>query len=243
MTSLNPVHTIGQQLVEAVQLHQDVSKKVARARGARAPEGGRDPARRAAHRRLPAPVLGRHAPARDDRDGARQRPRPADRRRADDRARRDDAGADPEPDRQAPGRLRQRGDHDHPRPRRRSPRSPTTWSSCTRPRSSSRRRSTTSSSGRAHPYTWGLLGSLPRLDADVERLVQIQGSPPSLLNPPRGCRFHPRCPYVMDVCKTQDPALAPVAGRARAHDGVLARPGDEGPRGREAARRHDGRGS
>ena len=36
-----------------------------------------------------------------------------------------------------------------------------------------------------HPYTWGLLGSLPRLDADVERLVQIQGQPPSLLNPPR----------------------------------------------------------
>jgi peptide/nickel transport system ATP-binding protein len=62
----------------------------------------------------------------------------------------------------------------------------------------------------AHPYTWGLLGSLPRLDADVERLVQIQGSPPSLLNPPRGCRFHPRCPYVMSVCKEQDPTLAPV---------------------------------
>src|SRR3954452_84443 len=62
----------------------------------------------------------------------------------------------------------------------------------------------------AHPYTWGLLGSLPRLDADVERLVQIQGSPPSLLNPPRGCRFHPRCPYVMPVCKTTEPELLPV---------------------------------
>ena len=62
-----------------------------------------------------------------------------------------------------------------------------------------------------HPYTWGLLGSLPRLDADVERLVQIQGQPPSLLNPPRGCRFHPRCPYVMDVCKSKEPLLAPVS--------------------------------
>ena len=61
-----------------------------------------------------------------------------------------------------------------------------------------------------HPYTWGLLGSLPRLDADVERLVQIQGQPPSLLNPPRGCRFHPRCPYVMDVCKSTEPRLLPV---------------------------------
>src|SRR5947209_8122190 len=46
-----------------------------------------------------------------------------------------------------------------------------------------------------HPYTWGLMGSLPRLDADVERLTQIPGQPPSLLRPPRGCRFHPRCPY------------------------------------------------
>src|SRR2546421_1242611 len=61
-----------------------------------------------------------------------------------------------------------------------------------------------------HPYTWGLLGSLPRLDADVERLVQIQGQPPSLLNPPRGCRFHPRCPYVMSICKTEEPQLMPA---------------------------------
>jgi peptide/nickel transport system ATP-binding protein len=63
-----------------------------------------------------------------------------------------------------------------------------------------------------HPYTWGLLGSLPRLDADVERLVQIQGQPPSLLNPPKGCRFHPRCPYVMDVCRSDEPRLLPVSG-------------------------------
>ena len=42
-----------------------------------------------------------------------------------------------------------------------------------------------------HPYTWGLLGSLPRLDADVERLVQISGQPPSLLYPPRGLPFPP----------------------------------------------------
>jgi peptide/nickel transport system ATP-binding protein len=62
-----------------------------------------------------------------------------------------------------------------------------------------------------HPYTWGLLGSLPRLDTDVERLVQIQGSPPSLLQPPRGCRFHPRCPYVLDVCRTIVPELLPVS--------------------------------
>src|SRR5918911_944181 len=62
-----------------------------------------------------------------------------------------------------------------------------------------------------HPYTWGLLGSLPRLDADVERLVQIQGQPPSLLHPPKGCRFHPRCPYVMEICKQTEPELLPVS--------------------------------
>jgi peptide/nickel transport system ATP-binding protein len=62
-----------------------------------------------------------------------------------------------------------------------------------------------------HPYTWGLLGSLPRLDADVERLTQIPGQPPSLLRPPRGCRFHPRCAYVMDICKEKDPPLLPIS--------------------------------
>ena len=62
-----------------------------------------------------------------------------------------------------------------------------------------------------HPYTWGLLGSLPRLDVNVERLTQIQGQPPSLLNPPRGCRFHPRCPYVMEICKEKEPELLQVS--------------------------------
>jgi peptide/nickel transport system ATP-binding protein len=61
-----------------------------------------------------------------------------------------------------------------------------------------------------HPYTWGLMGSLPRLDVNVERLTQIPGQPPSLLRPPPGCRFHPRCPHVMEVCKTKVPELAPT---------------------------------
>ena len=61
-----------------------------------------------------------------------------------------------------------------------------------------------------HPYTWGLMGSLPRLEADVDRLTQIPGQPPSLLRPPNGCRFHPRCPYVMEICKTTVPELLPT---------------------------------
>jgi peptide/nickel transport system ATP-binding protein len=47
-----------------------------------------------------------------------------------------------------------------------------------------------------HPYTWGLLGSMPRLDRErTERLLPIKGTPPSLINVPPGCAFHPRCPY------------------------------------------------
>ncbi len=65
-----------------------------------------------------------------------------------------------------------------------------------------------------HPYTWGLMGSLPRLEADLDRLVQIPGQPPSLLRPPAGCRFHPRCPHVMEVCKTTVPRLQPARNDA-----------------------------
>jgi peptide/nickel transport system ATP-binding protein len=58
-----------------------------------------------------------------------------------------------------------------------------------------------------HPYTWGLMGSLPRLDVAVERLEQIPGQPPSLLRPPSGCRFHPRCRYAMAKCISDVPPL------------------------------------
>ena len=56
-----------------------------------------------------------------------------------------------------------------------------------------------------HPYTWGLLGSLPRLDVELERLTQIRGQPPSLLRPPAGCRFRPRCGYAFDRCRRELP--------------------------------------
>jgi peptide/nickel transport system ATP-binding protein len=84
-----------------------------------------------------------------------------------------------------------------------------------------------------HPYTWGLLGSLPRLDTDVERLVQIPGQPPSLLRPPSGCRFHPRCPYVMEKCKTVDP---PLVGISDDPDHLQACHLDEATKDREAAK-------
>ncbi len=58
-----------------------------------------------------------------------------------------------------------------------------------------------------HPYTEGLLNSIPRLDAPKKRLEPIDGVVPNPLQMPKGCRFHPRCPYVMDVCKEQIPEL------------------------------------
>jgi peptide/nickel transport system ATP-binding protein len=61
------------------------------------------------------------------------------------------------------------------------------------------------------PYTLGLLGSLPRLDAhDKQRLTPIPGSPPSLLNPPPGCPFGPRCPLHLPECDAAEPPLAEV---------------------------------
>jgi peptide/nickel transport system ATP-binding protein len=57
------------------------------------------------------------------------------------------------------------------------------------------------------PYTWGLLGSIPRLDRPKpKRLASITGAPPSLINPPQGCKFRPRCPHAFDKCK-EEPAL------------------------------------
>jgi peptide/nickel transport system ATP-binding protein len=57
------------------------------------------------------------------------------------------------------------------------------------------------------PYTWGLLGSIPRLDrAKQERLHSIKGTPPSLIRTPTGCKFRPRCPHAFDKCM-EEPGL------------------------------------
>jgi oligopeptide/dipeptide ABC transporter ATP-binding protein len=64
-----------------------------------------------------------------------------------------------------------------------------------------------------HPYTWGLLGSLTRIDrARTSRLSQIRGQPPSLLAPPQGCHFRPRCPHAFERCP-ETPRLEPRSGK------------------------------
>ena len=75
-----------------------------------------------------------------------------------------------------------------------------------------------------HPYTWGLLGSVTRLDRPrTERLAQIEGQPPSLVNPPQGCHFRPRCKFEHDACK-QVPALKVRGGEAGHEDRCVLAP-------------------
>ncbi|MEU6611250.1 ABC transporter ATP-binding protein [Streptomyces shenzhenensis] len=62
----------------------------------------------------------------------------------------------------------------------------------------------------AHPYTRGLLDSIPRLDRKGRELYAIKGLPPNLMRIPSGCAFHPRCPMARDVCRTDEPPLHAV---------------------------------
>src|SRR5262249_19534152 len=87
-----------------------------------------------------------------------------------------------------------------------------------------------------HPYTWSLLQSIPRLDAEAhEALRPIEGMPPDLTNLPEGCAFHPRCPFRIERCIHETPALAWVGGTQRAAGWVTQGGADLGaaPRGRQ----------
>ena len=84
-----------------------------------------------------------------------------------------------------------------------------------------------------HPYTEGLVGSLPSEHDVHRRLRPIRGIPPSLIRLPTGCPFHPRCPYAFDRCRNEVPPLRPVGGDP-AHGSACWLPLD--PAGRRAAR-------
>ncbi len=64
--------------------------------------------------------------------------------------------------------------------------------------------------GPLHPYTQALLASVPNIRLEGDMLKIMQGSPPDLINPPSGCRFHPRCPHAFDRCAQEEPSLAEV---------------------------------
>jgi len=63
-----------------------------------------------------------------------------------------------------------------------------------------------------HPYTWGLLESIPQVDQKGTRLIPIEGAPPSLINRPPGCAFHPRCPHRFESCDKEVPELKDRGG-------------------------------
>jgi peptide/nickel transport system ATP-binding protein len=63
-----------------------------------------------------------------------------------------------------------------------------------------------------NPYTWGLLESMPTVERRLDALVPIEGSPPSLIRPPNGCPFHPRCKYRFEPCDKERPPLVPMPG-------------------------------
>jgi peptide/nickel transport system ATP-binding protein len=65
----------------------------------------------------------------------------------------------------------------------------------------------------AHPYTLGLINAVPTVTGDFEDLVSIPGAPPDLVDPPPGCKFHLRCPYVTERCRKEEPALEPCKGQ------------------------------
>jgi peptide/nickel transport system ATP-binding protein len=64
----------------------------------------------------------------------------------------------------------------------------------------------------AHPYTLGLIQAVPTVTGDFEDLSSIPGAPPDLINPPEGCKFHPRCPYATERCREEEPERVPVEG-------------------------------
>jgi oligopeptide/dipeptide ABC transporter ATP-binding protein len=61
-----------------------------------------------------------------------------------------------------------------------------------------------------HPYTQGLLQSVPNIELDGIDLYRMKGSPPNLISPPSGCRFHPRCPHMMNICHDEDPPTTQI---------------------------------
>jgi oligopeptide/dipeptide ABC transporter ATP-binding protein len=74
-----------------------------------------------------------------------------------------------------------------------------------------------------HPYTQALLQSIPTVEAGRRVLKVIPGSPPDLTNPPKGCPFHPRCPYVFAICHDEEPKLLSTGEEAMAACHLLSR--------------------
>jgi peptide/nickel transport system ATP-binding protein len=86
-----------------------------------------------------------------------------------------------------------------------------------------------------HPYTQHLIRSLPKIDDKADR-ISIPGRPPALDNPPSGCRFHPRCPHAMEICKAETPALTQVGPQHRVACFLISENSVSVPAGRATAK-------
>ena len=171
---------MGEQIAEAVRLHRGASRAAATgARGRDAASWSAFPIPRACAQCLSAPAFRRHAPARGDRHGAGVPSEAADRRRTDHGTGRDDPGADSRPDAPAAAGARH-GDHpDHPRSGR--DRRPGRYGGgdVRRQGGGARAGRSDCSPRRAHPYTQGLLRSVPSLESREHRMRTIEGAVPS----------------------------------------------------------------
>ncbi len=246
MTSLNPVLTVGEQIVEGILRHRPMSREAARDRAIEMLRDGAHTVAGAALRRLSLPPFGRHAAAGDDRDGALVQAEAPDRRRADDGARRHDPGADPRLDAHAARRNRHRDHPHHPRSRRRR----RARGRCRRDvrgphrRARQRRRVVRRAAASVH-------GRAPRLDTQARhRAGASRGDRGPGAEPPRAGRGLP----LSSALPVRDRALPPrrsAAPRSRQRPpvGVLARSArskkwrrrnDSGLRWRAAARGESG---
>ena len=76
-----------------------------------------------------------------------------------------------------------------------------------------------------HPYTAALLSSFPSIHGEKRELVALGGEPPNLIDPPTGCRFHPRCPYATEVCQREEPPVVDQEGHQLPADRRTRSPG------------------
>ncbi len=208
MNCLTPVYTVGRQMMETLQQHKSMDRDA----------GGRDhralprPGGPAARHRAPLPprAVRGHEAARGHRHGPVPRAEGRHPRRADHGARRHRAGPDPQRDQGPEAPARPVDDLHHPRPRHRGgggrPDHGDVRGQGRRDRAQPR---CVYGKPPCHPYTQRLLAATPRLHAKVDELAFIPGAPPDLLDPPKGCRFQPRCSVAMDVC-AQEPPLVEI---------------------------------
>ena len=237
-TSLNPVMTVGRQITEVIERHTPLRGAAARAQGDRMAEARRHSGAGAPGRRLSVPDVRRTEAARDDRDRARGGARHRDRRRADDRARRHDPGADPRPAARAPVGAEDGDAADHARPRDRRQDGPSRRVDVRRARSS--KSPTRRSSSRARcTRTRSTCSKRCRIPASAAAgSRRSRGSVPPLNQEFAGCRFADRCGNVMERCRSTPPLLREFSPghsvRCLLYDGV-------GRRG--AGEAHPGQGS